>query len=255
MNIVNSTDLVKEWESGKHGNATGTGFRWAMPWLERRLGQRMMDGSLTIIGGRDGTGKSFFALHLLHLMAQLGQRGHFISLEDPPAEMARRLALGLAHPNLSVSFPHSGGVLECAATMEKLACVCVVDYVQTCTYDVHEAVFSREGQVAGVAQHLKRTARRLNIPVILTSQVGRPFQGQDPYEVPSKHQLAESSRLEKPSEYVLMLGPEADHEHLVVEIAKAKDAKIGYRTRLRRGLGGRLEAPVRVETEDEELLT
>ena len=206
-----------------------------------------MPGSLTIIGSRDGTGKSFFAMELLHVMAEGGQKVHFISLEDTISEMGRRLSLGLAHPNLSVSFPASGGVVECASIMERLMCVVAIDYLQICVLDTNETTFSREGQVAGIPRHLKNTARRLGLPVILTSQVGRPKMGYTEFDMPSKYELAESSRIEKPSEYIIMMCPEADREHVVLELAKAKDAPIGFRTRLRRGPGGRLVAPSREE--------
>lgn len=245
VEVISSLDLVSEVGNG----GPVAGFDWGWPWLRRRLGP-LAGGSLCVVGARDGVGKSFLLLHILNQMASAGQRVHYASMEDSRSETGRRLGLGLAHHNLSVSFP-TGSVVELISTMEQLACPVAVDYLQILTLDTGEHGWSREDEIARSVRALKGAARRMNLPVILASQVGRPAMGDDPYDVPSKYRLAESSRIEKPAEYILMMGPEADHQHVVVEVAKAKDAPIGHRVRLRRGAGGRLEPAARVVDDDD----
>jgi len=138
--------------------------------LDRVLGGGLVPGSLVLIGGEPGVGKSSLLLQALASAAARGLRTLLVSGEESPAQVrmrAERLAAAgavgiLAETELDV-------VVETIAA--ELPDVCVIDSVQT----LHAAdVGSGPGSVAQVrnaADRLLRLAKARGVAIVLVGHV------------------------------------------------------------------------------------
>jgi DNA repair protein RadA/Sms len=138
--------------------------------LDRVLGGGIVPGSLVLIGGEPGVGKSSLLLQALAAAAGRGLRTLLVTGEESPAQVrmrAERLAA-------------SGGIgilaeTELEVVLETIAAerpdVCVIDSVQT----LHAAdVGSAAGSVAQVreaADRLLRLAKSRNVAIVLVGHV------------------------------------------------------------------------------------
>ncbi len=138
--------------------------------LDRVLGGGLVPGSLVLIGGEPGVGKSSLLLQALAAASARGLRTLLVSGEESPAQVrmrAERLATSggigiLAETELDV-------VVETIAA--ELPDVCVIDSVQT----LHSAdVGSGAGSVAQVreaADRLLRLAKSRGVAIVLVGHV------------------------------------------------------------------------------------
>ena len=218
-----------------------TGFRA----LDRHLRGGFLPGSLTTIGGRTNTGKSFATLMMLHGQAAAGTPAAYASLEDPEWEVARRVRAAYAHPALWIAFPDPelSRLLELLDAAADAGARCLaVDYIQLVQWDLPGHSWSGADELKRVLQRLKRRAKARKMALVVVSQTRRPFDLGNVSPFPTLYELAESSDLEKQSEVVLMVGEEAGR--VGVEVAKAKGACRGKRFALHRdGDTGALTEP------------
>src|SRR5688572_20872232 len=69
--------------------------------LDRVLGGGLVAGSVTLLGGEPGVGKSTLTLQLLMALASEGRRGLLVSAEESPQQVQlRALRLGARHEGL-----------------------------------------------------------------------------------------------------------------------------------------------------------
>jgi replicative DNA helicase len=242
--LVSSGELAGDWERYR---TAASRFTYGWGWLDDAIGGPL-PGSLTVVGAYTNIGKSFFVLGALSLMAHVGPV-LYVSLEDPPAEVGRRLSLGLAHHNLWVAFPDTltvSGVARAtddwARRVQDPAGVCF-DYLTCLAYDGATHPYGKADEVTRVLAELKGIGRRHGVPCTVVSQIRRrsteesasPERG-----VPPMSTLKESGNIENMAEVVVMLGGVAGGAGLLAEVAKAKSARIGARQRYERGPGGQL---------------
>jgi len=152
------------------GTAEGARMATGIDELDRVLGGGLVPGSLVLIGGEPGVGKSSLLLQALAAAAARGLRTLLVSGEESPAQVrmrAERLAAAggigiLAETELDV-------VVETIAA--ELPDVCVIDSVQT----LHSAdVGSGAGSVAQVreaADRLLRLAKSRGVAIVLVGHV------------------------------------------------------------------------------------
>jgi DNA repair protein RadA/Sms len=139
--------------------------------LDRVLGGGLVPGSLVLIGGSPGIGKSTLTTMALAHLTAAGRRTLYVSAEESAAQIklrAERLsAAALEIP--TVAETDLGAVL---ATLEaERPDVCVVDSVQT----LHDAALTGApgsvGQVRQVAGEVARVAKARGIAVLLVGHV------------------------------------------------------------------------------------
>jgi len=152
------------------GTAEGARMATGIDELDRVLGGGLVPGSLVLIGGEPGVGKSSLLLQALAAAAARGLRTLLVSGEESPAQVrmrAERLAAAggigiMAETDLDV-------VVETIAA--ELPDVCVIDSVQT----LHSAdVGSGAGSVAQVreaADRLLRLAKSRGVAIVLVGHV------------------------------------------------------------------------------------
>jgi DNA repair protein RadA/Sms len=140
--------------------------------LDSVLGGGIVPGSLIVIGGAPGIGKSTLTTMALANLVSAGRRTLYVSAEESAAQIrlrAERLSGGdpLAIPVIAETDLHA--VL---ATLEhERPEVCVIDSVQTLHSRELSGAAGSVGQVREVAGEIMRVAKELRIAVMLVGHV------------------------------------------------------------------------------------
>lgn len=241
-----ATTLADTWRAWEPRREREHLFDWGLPWLREAL-PAPMPGSLTVVGGRDGSGKSMLAASLLDAAARAtGRPAVYASFEDPALEVGRRAAAGGWSPGLLVACPESALLSVAEATIAEAgrlgACFAAVDYLHVLQYDGPVKLWSREGEVSALLAALKACAKRAAVPLVVLSQCRKPSNegAADPGArgIPSRWELRDSGMIAAMAEVVLMLGTVVGGTK--VRIDKAKAAATGRTQRYEFGRGGRL---------------
>src|SRR6187397_1770889 len=143
-----------------------------MPEFDRVTGGGLVRGSVLLLGGDPGIGKSTLLVQVAAALAKLKQRTVYISGEEAVAQVrlrAERLSLGEAKVELAAET----SVEDIIATLSegKTPRLVVVDSIQTMWTDMVESAPGTVTQVRGAAQVLIRFAKRSGAAVILVGHV------------------------------------------------------------------------------------
>jgi DNA repair protein RadA/Sms len=138
--------------------------------LDRVLGGGMVPGSVTLVGGEPGVGKSTLLLQAAHHLAELGPV-LYVSGEESPKQIALRARrLGTLHPRICLFTETS--VERISDEVERLRPVAViVDSIQTVQTSRSPSSPGSVAQVRESAAMLMTTAKRLAIPVFLIGHI------------------------------------------------------------------------------------
>src|ERR671921_843466 len=139
--------------------------------FDRVLGGGLVPGSLVLIGGAPGIGKSTITGSALGNLAAAGHRVLYVSGEESAAQVKLR-AERLGPDALRVPIVAETDLDLVEATLEaERPDVCVVDSVQTLYSNGMTGAAGSVGQVREVAGRLMRVAKTLGIAVILVGHV------------------------------------------------------------------------------------
>jgi len=139
--------------------------------LDRVLGGGIVPGSLVLIGGAPGIGKSTITGGALGNLAAAGRKVLYISGEESAAQVRLR-AERLGEHALQVPIVAETDLETVVATLEaERPDVCVVDSVQTLYANGMTGAPGSVGQVREVAGTLMRVAKERNVAVILVGHV------------------------------------------------------------------------------------
>lgn len=191
-----------------------------------------------VVGAETGVGKSYFMLDMLMAAAVVGP-ALYVSVEDPPLEVGRRLASGLEAESLQVGFPDTArlstvlGYLDEARRLKPA--LVAVDYLQLIGYDGPVQAWGKADAVSRTCAELKSAAKAGGFPLVLGSQLRRAM-ADERGAFPHLGRIKESGDVENQSEFVVMLGSNA--RGVRAEVLKAKSAPVGAFARYRRGAGG-----------------
>ncbi|HLQ66829.1 MAG TPA: DNA repair protein RadA [Candidatus Limnocylindrales bacterium] len=154
---------------------SGTEDRWrtGIQELDRVLGGGLVPGSLVLIGGDPGIGKSTLALEMAAALGAAGRSVLYVSGEESPRQTrmrAERIALLGRAENLWV---HSEVDLEAIeAEVERLSpALLVVDSIQTLSWAGLDAAPGSVSQVRECGLRLLRLAKERGLPVLLIGHV------------------------------------------------------------------------------------
>jgi DNA repair protein RadA/Sms len=139
--------------------------------FDRVLGGGLVPGSLVLIGGDPGIGKSTLMLQVLHGLASLGRRVLYVSGEESVQQISlRSRRLGTLSANLLVvaetDLDNIMPMLEKAAPG-----VLVVDSIQTMFNEGLSSVPGSVSQVREAAMRLMMVAKKTGIPTFLVGHV------------------------------------------------------------------------------------
>jgi replicative DNA helicase len=192
-------------------------------------------GSLYVVAGRPGMGKSALAFQMLVSAAKAGHRGLGFTLEMRAAKIQKRLVAGETALNSTLLERGSRrpehlprivkalGTLsalpfalvdEPTITMQQIRALCraerakrglkmvVVDYLQLMSID--GKYDNREQEVASLSREMKRMALELDIAVIACCQLNRGLESRADKH-PMLSDLRESGAIEQDADIVMML--------------------------------------------------
>jgi DNA repair protein RadA/Sms len=139
--------------------------------FDRVLGGGLVPGSIVLIGGSPGIGKSTLMSSTLASLTGSEHSTLYVSAEESAAQVRLR-AERLGEPALSVPVIAETSLEAVLATLEaERPRVCVVDSVQTIHAGYLSGAPGSVGQVREVAARLERFARERNVTVILVGHV------------------------------------------------------------------------------------
>jgi DNA repair protein RadA/Sms len=145
--------------------------------LDRVTGGGFVRGSVLLVGGDPGIGKSTLLIQAAAAIARAGQRAVYISGEEAVAQVRLRAErLGLARA--AVELAAETAVEDIVATLSEgeTPRLVVVDSIQTMWTDSIESAPGTVSQVRGAAQILIRYAKRSGAAVILVGHVTKDGQ-------------------------------------------------------------------------------
>jgi DNA repair protein RadA/Sms len=143
--------------------------------LDRVLGGGLVPGSLVLLGGSPGIGKSTLTNMVLGHLEQAGHRTLYVSGEESAEQVrlrAERLGSGPSHPALRVPIlaeTDLDTVLDAIAAEAPAACV--IDSVQTLNSAELSGAPGSVGQVREVAGRIMEIAKAQGVAVILVGHV------------------------------------------------------------------------------------
>lgn len=139
--------------------------------LDRVLGGGIVPGSVILIGGEPGIGKSTLLLHLLAAIASMGRKVLYVSGEESARQIKMRAKrLGAIEPEQFLATENEvGQIMAMSRTMKPS--LLAVDSIQTLVCSELESSPGSVSQVRESAYRLLNMAKAENIPVILVGHV------------------------------------------------------------------------------------
>ena len=138
--------------------------------LNRVLGGGIVAGSLVLIGGEPGVGKSTL---LMHAAAQVARRGKvlYVSGEESGQQIRMRAErLGALDPGILLLAENDLDAI-CEAIRAQVPALAIIDSIQTVTDAGYEGSAGSVTQVRESAARLMRLAKEINVPVFLVGHV------------------------------------------------------------------------------------
>lgn len=145
--------------------------------LDRVTGGGFVPGSVILLGGEPGIGKSTLLIQACARLAGNGQRVVYISGEEAVDQVRMRaLRLGLASAPVELAAETSVEDIIATLSRGKRPSLVVIDSIQTMWTDLIESTPGTVGQVRGAAQGLIRFAKTTGAAVILVGHVTKDGQ-------------------------------------------------------------------------------
>jgi DNA repair protein RadA/Sms len=139
--------------------------------LNRVLGGGVVPGSLVLVGGEPGVGKSTLLMHLAGQSAAAAGRVLYVSGEESAQQVGLRARrLGLARPDLLMLAETDLDVVVATIDRESPVLV-IIDSIQTVSDPSVEATPGSVSQVRGAAARLMRLAKDSGVPIFLVGHV------------------------------------------------------------------------------------
>jgi DNA repair protein RadA/Sms len=141
-----------------------------MTQFDRVLGGGLVAGSVILVGGEPGIGKSTLLLQISHSLASTGPV-LYVSGEESPRQIALRgRRLGALHPSIAL-FSETSLDRVVAAIEERQPSAAIIDSIQTMYTPENSSAPGSMSQVRESAAMLMMTAKRTGVPIFLIGHI------------------------------------------------------------------------------------
>jgi DNA repair protein RadA/Sms len=148
-----------------------------MPEIDRVTGGGFVRGSVLLVGGDPGIGKSTLLIQVAAALARTGARAVYISGEEAVAQVRLRAErLGLAQAPVEIAAETSVEDIIATLSEGKTPRLVVIDSIQTMWTNMVESAPGTVTQVRSAAQALIRFAKRSGAAIILVGHVTKDGQ-------------------------------------------------------------------------------
>jgi len=145
--------------------------------LDRVIGGGFVRGSVLLVGGDPGIGKSTLLIQAAAMLSRTDERAVYISGEEAVAQVRLRAErLGLAQAPVELAAETSVEDIIATLSHGKTPRLVIIDSIQTMWTDAVESAPGTVTQVRGAAQTLIRFAKRSGCAVILVGHVTKDGQ-------------------------------------------------------------------------------
>ena len=147
--------------------------RLTLAWgeLNRVLGGGIVPGSLVLVGGEPGVGKSTLLMHAAQQVAARGGQVLYASGEESPQQIRMRAhRLDAMHPGILL-FAENDLDAICEAIRSAAPQLAIIDSIQTVTDAGFEGSAGSVTQVRESAARLMRLAKEIGVPIFLVGHV------------------------------------------------------------------------------------
>jgi DNA repair protein RadA/Sms len=182
-------------------------FTTAIDELDRVLGGGLVEGSVTLLGGDPGIGKSTLLLQCLASISEQREALYVTGEESPQQVSMRARRLGLPRDKLKLLSSTCVEEILARANADKPA-VMVIDSIQTIYSDSLQSAPGSVGQIRESAAMLVRFAKQSNVAIFLVGHVTK------------EGQLAGPRVLEHMVDTVLYFEGDSDTRYRVVRAVK-----------------------------------
>jgi len=176
--LSHGNDVGRVFKSTNAEEETGNNprLKTSIQELDRVLGGGLVHGSVVLVGGPPGIGKSTLLLQACAGLAAGGATVLFASGEESVSQIADRAArLGAKHERLLLlAETRVESIIE--ATKKHTPRVLIVDSVQTVYSDLTEGLPGNVGQIRAVTAQLISYAKSSGVPVIMVGHVTKDGQ-------------------------------------------------------------------------------
>ena len=139
--------------------------------LDRVLGGGLVPGSVVLLAGEPGVGKSTLLLDVAHRFSSGGQPALIVTGEESPAQVRLRAErIGAVHPSLYLAAENDLGALLTHVDQVSPGLL-VVDSVQTISTDTVDSATGGVPQIRAVAAALIAVAKERGIATVLVGHV------------------------------------------------------------------------------------
>src|SRR3989454_8930061 len=151
---------------------TDASARTRLAWseLNRVLGGGIVPGSLVLIGGEPGVGKSTLLMHAAAQVARSGKVLYVTGEESGHQVRMRAERLGALEPGILLLAENDLDAI-CDAIRNEVPRLDIIDSIQTVTDAGFEGSASSVTQVRESAARLMRLAKEIGVPVVLVGHV------------------------------------------------------------------------------------
>lgn len=231
-----------------------------------KLAKGFRKGTLNIIAGRPGSGKSLMA-NMIARNAAIDNQGSALifSLEMSNKELAKRMTAAIASVTLddiesseaiqdreksdrllmALNKVKSSDVRVCDRPGLEFAKMCaiaryqhrakplsviIVDYIGLVGFGENKRVQNRNQELGAISRGLKQLAKELDIPIIALAQLNRGIEGRSD-AMPKMSDLRDSGEIEQDADVIMICHRRDDHNGksglTIAEVVKCRHGQVG----------------------------
>lgn len=227
--MTTSTELVTKYKDSHFTEHESTQINFGLPKLDETLGD-LEGGDVIVIGARPGVGKSALCTQVISHLCEKGKKCGYYNLEMSEKQVYQRIVARLSGLDMrrirfakNFEFDEQERYELANQTINKwhliVSCendvdmiyrevkhqdldVLIIDYLQL--MQTSKSKFSRREEVGELSRKVKKMAMRLNIPIILLSQLNRVSEGRETKE-PEMADLRETGDIEQDASIIILL--------------------------------------------------